>query len=62
MTTWAELCIEGDPCMATWAAICMTARYHIMPSHSDRPYGRAHVAHSRWSVATQATIGIDIIT
>ena len=42
--------------------ICMMARYHIMPSHSDGPYGRAHVAHSRWSVATQARIGIDSIT
>ena len=48
--------------MATWAAICITTKYHTIPLHSDGPYGRSHVAHSRGSVATQATISIAIIT
>ena len=49
MTTRAGLCKEGDPCMATWAAVCMTVRYHIIPLHSDGP----------WGPLSKATVDID---
>ena len=58
VATWATVGIDiymSIVDMATWAAICTTTN-HIIPLNSDGPYGRTHVAHSRGSVATQATI------
>ena len=45
MATWATLGIDiymSILDMATWAAICMTPKWHIIPLHSDGPYGPAH--------------------